>query len=57
MLTCACANICEHCPLLRTDSGYLVVLGAQRADTLALATDADARGRTAEADRQRQLAD
>lgn len=55
--SCAYANICEHCPNFRTDSGYLAVLGAQRADTLALATDADARGWTAEADRHRQLAD
>jgi integrase len=55
--SCAYANICEHCPNFRTDSGYLAVLGAQRADTLALATDADARGWTAEAERHRQLAD
>jgi len=55
--SCAYANICEHCPNFRTDSGYLAVLGAQRADTLALATDADARGWTAEAARHRQLAD
>lgn len=55
--SCAYANICEHCPNFRTDSGYLAVLGAQRADTLALASDADARGWTAEAHRHRQLAD
>ena len=55
--TCAYANICEHCPNFRTDSGYLAVLGAQRADTLALADDADARGWDAEAARHRQLAD
>jgi integrase len=54
--SCAYANICEHCPNFRTDSGYLAVLGAQRADTLALAADADARGWDAEADRHRQLA-
>jgi hypothetical protein len=47
-----------HCPNFRTDSGYLAVLGAQRADTLALAADADADGRDwdAEASRHRQLA-
>jgi integrase len=55
--SCAYANICEHCPNFRTDSGYLAVLGAQRADTLALAADAAARGWTAEAQRHRQLAD
>lgn len=55
--SCAYANICEHCPNFRTDSGYLAVLGAQRADTLALAADADARGWDAEAARHRQLAD
>nr|MDQ3344510.1 site-specific integrase [Actinomycetota bacterium] len=55
--SCAYANICEHCPNFRTDSGYLSVLGAQRADTLALASDAEARGWAAEADRHRQLAD
>lgn len=55
--SCAYANICEHCPNFRTDSGYLSVLGAQRADTLALAADADARGWNSEADRHRQLAD
>ncbi len=55
--SCAYANICEHCPNFRTDSGYLAVLGAQRADTLALAADADTRGWTAEVDRHRQLAD
>ena len=48
---------CEHCPNFCTDSGYLAVLGAQRADTLALAADAKARGWGAEATRHRQLAD
>ncbi|MEP6697254.1 MAG: tyrosine-type recombinase/integrase [Pseudonocardiales bacterium] len=55
--SCAYVNVCEHCPNFRTDNGYLAVLGAQRADTLALAADADARGWDAEADRHRQLAD
>lgn len=55
--SCAYANICEHCPNFRTDSSYLAGLGAQRADTLALAADAAARGWTAEADRHRQLVD
>lgn len=55
--SCAYANICEHCPNFRTDSGYLAVLGAQRADTLALAADAESRGWGAEATRHRQLAD
>jgi hypothetical protein len=55
--SCPYANICEHCPNFRTDAGFLAVLGAQHADTLALAADADARGWTAEADRHRRLAD
>jgi len=55
--SCAYANICEHCPNFRTDSGYLAVLGTQRADTLALAADAESRGWGAEATRHRQLAD
>ena len=29
---CPYANICEHCPNFRTDTGYLPVLAAQRAD-------------------------
>ena len=41
---CAYANICEHCPNFRTDTGYLPVLAAQRADTETLARDAEARG-------------
>ena len=40
------ANICEHCPNFRTDTGYLPVLAAQRADTETLARDAEARGWT-----------
>ncbi|ORA49086.1 hypothetical protein BST21_07460 [Mycolicibacterium celeriflavum] len=43
---CAYANICEHCPNFRTDTGYLPVLAAQRADTETLARDAEARGWT-----------
>jgi len=52
---CAYANICEHCPNLRTDTGYLPVLAAQRADTETLARDAEARGWTGEAERHRRL--
>lgn len=52
---CAYANICEHCPNFRTDTGYLPVLAAQRADTEALARDAEARGWTGEAERHRRL--
>jgi integrase len=55
--SCAYANICEHCPNFRTDSGFLAVLGAQRADADALATDAAARGWADEAQRHRRLAD
>jgi integrase len=54
---CAYANICEHCPNYRTDAGFLAVLGAQRADAAALATDAAARGWADEANRHRRLAD
>jgi hypothetical protein len=52
---CACANICEHCPNFRTDTGYLPVLAAQRADTEKLARDTEARGFTGEAERHRRL--
>ncbi|WP_370501082.1 hypothetical protein NWT09_12330 [Mycolicibacterium sp. jd] len=52
---CAYANICEHCPNFRTDTGYLPVLAAQRADTETLARDAEARGWTEEAERHRRL--
>jgi integrase len=52
---CAYANICEHCPNFRTDIGYLPVLAAQRADTEALARDAEARGWISEVDRHRRL--
>jgi integrase len=54
--TCAYANICEHCPNFRTDTGFLAVLSAQRADAAALAADAETRGWTAEASRHRRLA-
>jgi hypothetical protein len=52
---CAYANICEHCPNFRTDTGYLPVLAAQRADTETLARDAEARGWVSEAERHRRL--
>lgn len=55
--SCAYANICEHCPNFRTDTAYLAVLGAQHADTLTLAADAEARGWGSEAQRHRQLAE
>jgi hypothetical protein len=52
---CACANICEHCPSFRTDTGYLPVLAAQRTDAEQLARDAQERGWITEADRHRKL--
>lgn len=52
---CPYANICEHCPSFRTDTGYLPVLAAQRVDAEALAADAQARGWIDEADRHRRL--
>jgi integrase len=52
---CPYANICEHCPNFRTDSGFLAVLGAQRADAERLAADADQRGWADEATRHRRL--
>ena len=55
--SCSYANICEHCPNFRTDTGYLAVLGAQHADALTLAADAETRGWGAEAERHRRLAD
>jgi hypothetical protein len=55
--SCPYANICEHCPNLRTDPGFLAVLGAQRADAAALAADAATRGWADEADRHRRLLD
>jgi integrase len=53
--SCAYANICEHCPNFRNDAGFLAVLGAQRADTEALAADAEARGWSEEAARHHRL--
>ncbi|HEY2694779.1 MAG TPA: tyrosine-type recombinase/integrase [Pseudonocardiaceae bacterium] len=53
--SCPYANICEHCPSFRTDTGYLPVLAAQRVDAEALAADAQARGWIDEADRHRRL--
>jgi integrase len=53
--SCPYANICEHCPNFRSDAGFLVVLGAQRVDAEALATDAEARGWSEEAARHRRL--
>ena len=41
---CAYANICEHCPNLRTESTFLPILATQQADAATLAADADARG-------------
>jgi integrase len=52
---CPYANICEHCPNFRTDTGFLAVLGAQRADAAALAADAETRGWADEATRHRTL--
>lgn len=53
--SCSYANICEHCPNLRTDATFLPILAAQRADAAALAADAAQRGWTAEAARHNQL--
>ena len=53
--SCPYANICEHCPNLRTDSASVSVLSAQRIDTEALVADAEARGWIDEADRHRRL--
>src|SRR5829696_9441483 len=52
---CTYANICEHCPNFRTDTSYLPVLAAQRADTETLAKDAEQRGWISEANRHRRL--
>jgi hypothetical protein len=48
-------NICEHCPNFRSDTGFLPILAAQRADAEALAQDAEARGWGEEATRHRRL--
>jgi integrase len=55
--SCSYANICEHCPNLRTDAAFLPILATQRADANALAADAEARGWTQEAARHRKLVD
>lgn len=52
---CTYANICEHCPNLRTDAASAAVLAAQRVDTQALAADAQRRGWIDEADRHQRL--
>jgi len=52
---CSYANICEHCPNLRTSADQLPTLTAQRADTAALARDAHQRGWTSETERHRKL--
>lgn len=52
---CTYANICEHCPKFRTDTSYLPVLAAQRADNETLAKDAEQRGWISEAERHRKL--
>lgn len=52
---CTYANICEHCPNLRTDAASVTILAAQRVDTEALAADAQRRGWIDEADRHHQL--
>ena len=57
MGACPYANICEHCPSLRTDTASIAVLAAQRVDTRALADDAQARGWIDEANRHRRLLD
>lgn len=52
---CSYANICEHCPSLRTDATFLPILAAQRLDAETLAADAKARGWEAEATRHQAL--
>jgi hypothetical protein len=52
---CAYANICEHCPNFRTETTFLPILAAQRADAATLAADADTRGWTEEANRHHRL--
>jgi integrase len=52
---CSYANICEHCPNLRTDATFLPILAAQRADAETLAADAKARGWEQEATRHQAL--
>jgi site-specific recombinase XerD len=52
---CTYANICEHCPNLRTDTASVTILAAQRVDTQALAADAERRGWIDETDRHQRL--
>jgi len=52
---CSYANICEHCPSLRTDATFLPILAAQRTDAATLAADAQARGWEQEATRHQAL--
>jgi integrase len=52
---CSYANICEHCPSLRTDATFLPILAAQRVDAATLAADAKARGWEQEATRHQAL--
>jgi integrase len=52
---CSYANICEHCPSLRTDATFLPILAAQRIDAARLAADAKARGWEQEATRHQAL--
>lgn len=52
---CTYANICEHCPNLCTDTTFLSILAAQRADAAALVADAATRGWTTEVTRHEQL--
>ena len=52
---CPYANVCEHCPNLRTDAAFLSVLSAQQNDAALLAKDAEQRGWGEEAERHRRL--
>lgn len=54
---CPHANICEHCPNLRTGPEHLPILRSQRADTVALARDAQNRQWASELARHRALID
>jgi integrase len=52
---CPYANICEHCPNFRSERTFWPILATQRADTEALAADAEARGWGDEAARHHRL--
>jgi hypothetical protein len=52
---CPYANICEHCPNFRSEKTFWPILATQRADTEALAADAETRGWGDEAARHRRL--